>query len=349
MDSLTIPARPLRWHAGHHDALASAAAGARQALSLLLLRCLLGFLGVLGAPPHALAQAATIVEGAPVFLWGDRTPPGSEGLDLKESVEVRGSDPSRPERMLRGIGRPSLVPFLPARANGSAIIVAPGGGYTTLSYDNEGVSIARRLAAEGFAAFILKYRLPDEGHQSGRLVPLQDAQRAIRLLRHDAARWQIDPARIGILGFSAGGHLAAAAGIDFARETYPPRDALDAVSARPDFMAVIYGAASFQPLPAGSTRPESALTPRSSGTLDAIRATTPPAFLFAAADDVRVPISANIAMWQALRSAGVTAELHVMQRGGHGFGLRESAPESVRSWPDLFLIWLRAIGMQQKR
>ncbi|HSD36020.1 MAG TPA: alpha/beta hydrolase [Rhodocyclaceae bacterium] len=318
--------------------------GPKRRLSCLTL--LLSCLYLLVCSQAGNAQTPTAMEAPPVFIWGDMTPPGSEGLSLRESIEERSNNPTRPDRNFRGIGRPSLIPYPPAKSNGAAIIVAPGGGYTKLSYDNEGVSVARRFAAEGYTAFILKYRLPDEGHSMGQLVPLQDAQRAIRVLRHDAARWHIDPARIGILGFSAGGHLAAAAGIDFARETYPARDAIDALSARPDFMALLYGAASFQPQAMAAGRKMSSIAYRSSGTLDAIRSTTPPAFLFIAADDTSVPLGANIALWQALQTVGVQAELHIVQRGGHGFSLRETAAESTRSWPSLLLIWLRAIGVQ---
>ncbi|MGC3963086.1 MAG: alpha/beta hydrolase [Rhodocyclaceae bacterium] len=309
-------------------------------LVLLAFVCLPMWLKTASAQPQPLREAP------PIFIWGDLTPPGSEGLALQETIENNSNDPAKPDRNIRGVGRPSLVPFLPAKPNGVAIIVAPGGSYTKLSYDNEGLSVARRFTAEGFTVFILKYRLPNEGHKVGRLVPLQDAQRAIRVLRQDAARWHVDPARIGILGFSAGGHLAAASGIDFARETYPARDAIDAISARPDFMALLYGAAAFQPLTTATSGDESSVTHRASGTLDAIRGDVPPAFIFAAADDTRVPLSANIALWQALRAVGVKAELHIVQQGGHGFSLKETAAESARSWPDLFLIWLRAIAIQ---
>lgn len=290
--------------------------------------------------------AAPFNASSEILLWGAAVPPGSEAVTAKEQITNRSSDPERPDRTLSGIARPSLTAFLPAKPNGIALIVAPGGGYTKLAFDKEGTEVARWLTAKGFSVFVLKYRLPDEGHRAGRLVPLQDGQRAVRLLRSQAEKWHIDPKRIGVMGFSAGGHLAAATGLDFAREAYSPVDAIDTVSARPDFLALIYAAAGFRARPPeASERPESSQAYSASGTLDRVSKSAPPAFILIADDDNRVPPESNVALWQALHQAGVATELHVALRGGHGFALQESASESVRGWPASFETWIRAIGM----
>lgn len=291
------------------------------------------------------ACAAAPAPQVEIALWGDGTPPGSEGLSLSEQVvEQRDGETQEVERSVSGIGRPSLLGYLPAKPNGMAVIVVPGGSYTKLVIDKEGVRVARWLNARGISAFVLKHRLPGEGHRQGRFAPLQDAQRAIRLLRANATRWHLDPAHIGILGFSAGGHLAASLGIDFARELYPARDATDTLNARPDFMALVYGAAAF-PAADRDGLPETSRIYTAVGSLQAVTARSAPAFILIAADDARVPPDANVALWQALRRAHVPAELHIVHQGGHGFALRESAAESARGWPALFEIWLRAISM----
>ncbi|PAT00048.1 MAG: hypothetical protein BSR46_04730 [Candidatus Dactylopiibacterium carminicum] len=314
-------------------------------MSFLRTRCLLGC-ALASWLLSGVAMATPLLAHEEIPLWGAAVPPGSEALTVTEQLVNRSGDPQRPERVFSGITRPSLSAFLPAKPNGVALIVAPGGGYTRLAFDKEGVAVAQWLTAKGFSVFVLKYRLPDEGHRAGRLVPLQDGQRAVRLLRSQAEKWHIDPQRIGIMGFSAGGHLAAATGLDFARPSYAPVDAIDGLSARPDFVALIYAAAAFraQPADAGG-RPESSLAYSASGTLDRVSRNAPPTFILIAGDDARVPPESNVALWQALHQAGVAAELHVALRGGHGFGLLENASESVRSWPASFETWLRAIGM----
>lgn len=292
-------------------------------------------------------MAAPLSAHSEIPLWGAAVPPGSETVaSHTEQIINRSSDPQRPDRMFSAIARPSLSVFLPAQPNGTGLIVAPGGGYTKLSFDKEGVEVAQWLNARGFTVFVLKYRLPDEGHRAGRMVPLQDGQRAVRLLRSQAAKWRIDPQRIGIMGFSAGGHLAAATGLDFARASYTPVDAVDTLSARPDFVTLIYGAAAFRAQSADAgERPESSLAYNASGTLDRVSKNAPPTFIVIADDDARVPPESNVALWQALHQARVPVELHVLVRGGHGFALQEHASESVRGWPTSFETWLRAIGM----
>lgn len=292
-------------------------------------------------------QAAAGTQNFEIPLWGAAPAPGSEAVQLTERVEERSANPAHPDRMYRGIAQPSIIAFLPQQREGAAVVIAPGGGYTKIAYDKEGAEIARHFNTLGIAAFVLKYRLPDEGHVAGRLVPLQDGQRAIRLVRARAAEWGIDPKRIGIIGFSAGGHLAAATALEAARATYPPRDEVDALSARPDFMVLIYGAAAFNAQQNAVGIPESSLAYRASGTLASVRADAPPGFIFIAGDDARVPPEANVGLWQALRRAGVPAELHVAMRGGHAFALMPTAAPTVRTWPRLLQVWMGTLGLAQ--
>lgn len=293
-------------------------------------------------------QAAPLQPQAEISLWGNAIPPGSEGVSLNEQITDRSTDPAVPNREISGIGRPVLAAFLPQAPNGVAVVIVPGGNYTKLAYDKEGTEIAHWLNQRGITAFVLKHRLPNEGHQQGRLVPLQDGQRAIRLLRTEAARWKIDPARIGVIGFSAGGHLAASLGLEFARETYPKRDAIDTQSARPDFVALVYGAAGFKAREDAPGMTESNLAYRSVGTLDKVTPESSPTFMVIAGDDNRVAPEANVALWQALRQAKVATELHVVLKGGHGFGIGARSTPSARTWPNLFETWLTALNILQQ-
>lgn len=276
------------------------------------------------------------------------TAPGSAGLTLAESVVDLGAERGVPDRVVSGVLRPTLTAMLPARPCGAAMLVAPGGSYVRLAVDREGVAIGEWLNRLGIAAFILKSRLPCDGHAGRRDVPLQDAQRALRLIRANAESWGVDPQRIGALGCSAGGHLVATLATGSQRPVYAPVDAVDAASARPDCIVLLYPVISMGPelAHAGSRRallgdaipPDVAMaysTERSVGP------DTPPAFIAHANDDGSVPPENSLRFYLALRAVGVSAELHIFDTGGHGFGISYGSA-STRQWPVLCETWLRA-------
>lgn len=245
--------------------------------------------------------------------------------------------------------RPTLTPFLPEAglASGAAVVVFPGGGYGHLAADHEGDQVARWLNSLGIAAFVVRYRLgPSYSHPA----MLQDAQRAVRTVRHGAARWGIDPARIGVIGFSAGGHLVSTVGTHYDMELEGVGDEVDAMSARPDFMMLIYPVITMQLdhthrgsrmnlLGAEPTADlvwtmssEHQVTPR-----------TPPSFLVHTTDDAAVPVENSLGFYTALRRAGVPVEMHIFQTGRHGFGL---APEDrvLSTWAGLAERWMEQNG-----
>jgi acetyl esterase/lipase len=299
----------------------------------------------LGASAAMLAACATGPGAGGISVetfdvWpGD--PPGGEGVTAHEEIIERSKDPSKPDRAVIHVHKPTLKVFHPARADGSAVLILPGGGYQRVVLDKEGDETAMRLAQAGVTAAVLVYRLPEDGWAAGRDAPLQDAQRAMRLLRSGRVAAGVDEKRVGVLGFSAGGHLAAALALDGARRTYADVDAADAQPSRPDFAALIYAA-----YLSGSGSP--ALLKGTGAPRDLIAAAgagAPPVFLLHAADDATVPVESSVRMYQALKTAGVAAELHVFPEGGHGFGIAHATGKPVEVWPDLFLRWGRARGM----
>ena len=281
-----------------------------------------------------------------VPLWPG-TPPGGEGLNLTARIEDRSPDPNLyHDRIVTAIGAPYLKVFRPERPDGSALLVAPGGGYIRVVVDKEGFEAARRLNASGVTVFILYYRLPGEGWARAADVPLQDAQRAMRLIRGNANAYGIDQNRLGALGFSAGGHVAASLATRGNDAVYAPLDEADALDARPNFAALMYPVIT---MTAGA-HPGSRQSLLGANPTDAeieayscekhVTATTPPTFIALAADDDSVPPGPNgIAMFEALRAAKVPAELHVFEEGGHGFGLRLAKAKPASVWPDLLLHW----------
>ncbi len=280
-----------------------------------------------------------------VPLWPG-TAPGSAKLTITEKITERSTDPAKHDRIYTQIVQPTLEIYRPASPNGAAVIVAPGGGYERVVIDKEGRDTAAWLNSVGVTAFVLKYRLPDEGHEHGRDVPLQDAQRAVRVVRAHAAAWGLDAARVGFLGYSAGGHLAASVAFFADRIVYAPVDAADALSARPDFVILGYAAA-------GNKGPRPAtldgLTPRQQlmweYRIEATPGVTyPPAFLLQADDDPAVNPLDAVAIYAALKQAGTPAELHLFRRGGHGFGIRD-AQGPIARWPALCADWLKEIGV----
>ena len=269
------------------------------------------------------------------------------------------SDPSYIEKIITTDGRitrcnnvvtPDLTVFLPApeKANGAAVMICPGGGYGTLAFDHEGNAIAKWLNDNGIAGIILKYRLPSDQIMKDKSVgPLQDAQEAMRVIRRHASEWKIDPEKVGVIGFSAGGHLASTISTHYAENVY---DVKDNTSARPDFSLLIYPVISMDTLIThrGSRnnllglKPGDDLVKRFSNELQ-ITAGTPPAFLVHSSDDNAVPVMNSINYYKGLQKNKIPAELHIFQKGGHGYGLAPNGG-TESAWSGLCLKWLMQMG-----
>jgi acetyl esterase/lipase len=286
-----------------------------------------------------------------VDLWPDRVP-GMPAAPLVETVRERSTDPAYNDRIVLGISRPRLVVFRPARPNGAAVLIMPGGGYSWVVVDKEGYEMARLLAARGITAFVLFYRLPGEGWAQGPDVALADAQRAMRVIRHRARGYGIDPAKVCAMGFSAGGHVCADLLTRFATRTYGTGDAADALSARPDAAAPIYPVISMTVPEAHAGSRRNLIGEHASPALERahsphlnVPADAPPCFLLHAEDDASVPVANTLLLHGALRARAIPTEMHLFPDGGHGFGLRLARGKSVEHWPGLFLAWGRYRGL----
>lgn len=252
--------------------------------------------------------------------------------------------------------KPSLTIYLPAKekAAGTAVVIFPGGGYGHLAMDHEGHQIAQWLNSLGVAGFIVQYRHRNSGAGYGHPAPIQDAQRAIRMVRRRAAEWNVHPDRIGIIGFSAGGHLASSAGTHFQTRYSDAKDQIDQASCRPDFMILMYPVISFTEsyTHKGSRSnllgkdPDANLVESFSNEKQ-VTPETPPTFLVHADDDKGVPPENSIAFYLALRKAGVPAEMHIYEKGGHGFG-PGAGKGSVSSWMTRCADWMRGRGLLEE-
>jgi acetyl esterase/lipase len=243
---------------------------------------------------------------------------------------------------------PTITPYLPTKgtANGAAIIVCPGGSYSILASAHEGTAIAQEFNKIGVTAFVLKYRLPSDDIMADKSIgPLQDAQTAIMIVRKRAAEWGIDPAKIGIIGFSAGGHLASTAGTHFDKVVIENKEN---ISVRPDFMMLIYPVITFgEYAHTGSRANLIGKTPSAAqvelySNEKQITANTPPTFLIHAQDDKTVPVENSLMFYEGLLKNHVKAEMHLFQEGGHGFGLNNS--KSKDKWFDWAANWLDENG-----
>ncbi|HJZ96578.1 MAG TPA: alpha/beta hydrolase [Candidatus Solibacter sp.] len=245
--------------------------------------------------------------------------------------------------------KPTLTPYVVPAGHGvgTAVIVCPGGGYQTLSMDKEGSQIAQFLNSIGVTAFVLKYRLGPKYHHP---IELGDAQRAIRVVRSKAAEYRIHPDRIGIMGFSAGGHLAATAGTHFDSGNASATDPIDRAVSRPDFLILCYPVISFlNYVHQGSKRsllgenPDPRLVENLSNETQ-VTAQTPPTFLFHTNADTGVPPENSMLFYMALRKAGVPAEIHIYERGPHGVGLAQT-DQALSTWSSRLADWLRVRGL----
>lgn len=300
-----------------------------------------------GVLPGLLALPALAAGPARVPLWPD-VPPGSEGVVLEERTVERSDDPALPDRFVDGIARPFLRVYRPQRPDGRALLVVPGGGYQRVVVDKEGTALVPAFAEEaGLTLFVLYYRLPGEGHRGAADVPLADAQRAMRLVRHRAAEWGIDPASVGVMGFSAGGHVAASLATRHAEPVYAPVDEADAEDARPAYAVLVYPVIDMGTHAHPGSR-ERLLGPMPDPEQVAryslhhrVGADTPPVFLLHAQDDDVVSVENTLLFEAALRRAGIEHETHLYARGGHGFGVR-GAHGTLALWPRLAVAWIRA-------
>ena len=246
----------------------------------------------------------------------------------------------RPWVAVSNVSQPTMTVYAPSGKNtGAAVVVFPGGGYEILAIDLEGTEVCDWLTSRGITCVLLKYRVPaprsspDWGAYPQSPIALEDAQRTIGLVRLHAAEWHIDPHKIGVLGFSAGGHLVAAISTHFAQRLYPPVDAADKESCRPDFAVALYPGH----LWVDDTHFE--LNPNVPVTIQ-----TPPTFLLQAEDDHVDNVNDSLVYYIALKNAGVPVEMHLYAQGGHAFGLRRTK-SAITDWPQLAEIWLKSIGM----
>ncbi|MDF0717446.1 alpha/beta hydrolase [Muricauda sp. 334s03] len=278
-------------------------------------------------------------------LWPKTIPNQVESLE-KEVVEYTKDGII----WITNVQKPTLEVYLPAKrnANGKAVVIFPGGGYHGLAYDWEGTEIAKALNVKGIAGIVVKYRLPwSKSITKGKnMVPLQDAQRAIRLVKSKAADWNISENKIGIMGFSAGGHLASSLGTHYSDIVYQKQDEIDDLSARPDFMALIYPVIT---LGVPSTHTGSRVSLVGEDPTDEevdylsnqkhVDGETPPTFLLHAMDDEAVPVENTTMFFDALRAQKVPTTMHIYPTGGHGFSLALH-DEKLKNWIDLLFDWL---------
>jgi acetyl esterase/lipase len=244
--------------------------------------------------------------------------------------------------MFRGVIKPTLEVYLPEKekANGTAIIIIPGGSYGVVVYQGEGISTAKQFAKNGLTAFVLKYRLPDDSIMLNKTIgPLQDAQQAIKIVRENASKWGVDANRVGIIGFSAGGHLASTAATHFEK---PAIENTNNTNLRPDFQVVVYPVISMQDsLTHRDSRnnllgknPPKELKAQYSNELQ-VTTNTPPAYITHAADDKTVDVDNSIAYFETLRHHNVDVEMHIYPKGGHGFIFRQP------DWIEPLLLWMK--------
>jgi len=280
-----------------------------------------------------------------IAIWPGRAPDARpvDGPEVAGTVVDNAGKPQlvggKPWTYVDKVSQPTMTVYPPRGANtGAAVVVFPGGGYNVLAIDLEGTEVCDWLTSTGITCVLSKYRVPCEKVGPYRDCPtaLQDAQRTVGLVRARAAQWHVDPRKIGVLGFSAGGHLVVAMSTQFERRLYPAVDAADNESCRPDFAVALYPGHLAVPEKDFALNPDIRVTSR-----------TPPTFLLQAQDDPVDPIENSLVYYAALRKAGVPAEMHVYVKGGHAFGLRPTAAPITR-WPQLVETWLAAIGVTPK-
>lgn len=291
-------------------------------------------------PPRALPEMWT--KAPTVAVWPG-PPPGASSF-APQPVPA-----DAPAVFLRNVSKPDLHVFRPANPNGHALLVVPGGAYWFVSIANEGVDVAERMTALGFTVFVLTYRLPGEGWKDRSNVPLQDAQRAMRVIRSSATRYGIDASKVSVLGFSAGGHLAATLATQHAERTYDPIDAPDELDPRPFSAGLVYPVVTMEKrwthemsrnLLLGESPTDAEVAHRCPERH--IDSDTPPAFLAHAFDDDAVPVENSLMFMNAMRAASRPVEAHLLQEGKHAFGVGHPHTPSAQ-WIALYSAWLQRL------
>jgi len=294
-------------------------------------------LGLATAAPRVAAEAPLVIEVWPGAVPDEDGRIGAERSRMSPALERRQVEVTEPTRMLTDVTKPTVTVFRPARERetGTAMLIFPGGGYWNLYWELEGEEVAAWLNSVGVTGLLLKYRVPrrpDEVQGEPARRPLQDAQRALSLIRSKSAALGIDAQRIGVVGFSAGGHLAIATATRYAERTYAPVDDVDKVSCRPDFAVAVYSgylkAKEADTLAPGLQVPPSA----------------PPVFLVHGNDDIVSPPEHSVVMYLALKRAGIPTELHVYANTTHDFGVRRTG-RPYATWTDACVLWLRDQGL----
>lgn len=253
---------------------------------------------------------------------------------------------------IRMVQAPDITVYMPSKRNatGQAVIICPGGGYGTLSFSWEGTDVAKLLNSKGITAIVLKYRLPNaKSNVVPNLSPLMDAKRAMRMVRYNSAKWNINKNKVGIMGFSAGGHLASTLGTHYDEGDPASKDSIEQFSSRPDFMVLVYPVISMNKpiMHAGSRNnligntPTEDLAKLYSNELQVTKQ-TPPTFLVHATDDKSVPVENSLLFFQALKDNGIPAEMHIYPVGGHGFGLA-LGKGYLETWTERLVDWLRGL------
>ena len=303
-------------------------------------------LAALGLVSLILALPVVAAELLVVEIWPGKVPDesgdiGAERFRMSPALDRKQVEVTEPTRMITDVTKPTLTIYRPAKEKdtGTAMLICPGGGYWNLYWQLEGEEVATWLNSIGVTGIILKYRVPrrpDEPKDEPARRPLADAQRAVSLVRSRAGEWGIHPERIGIVGFSAGGHLAIATATTFDKRTYEPVDAVDKVSCRPDFAIPVYSgylkAQDKDELAPGLRVPSG----------------TPPVFLAHGGDDIISPPEHSVLMYLALKRAGVPAELHIYAGAAHDFGVRKS-DRPCSTWTESCADWLRHLGFLTRR
>ncbi len=284
----------------------------------------------------AMASVSSAADKPVIKLWPQGLPKDAKPIASDRIAEL---EAKQSKERITYVSEPTLTIYQADTtiANGCGIVICPGGGYNILAWPKEGLELAEWFNTFGVTAAVLKYRVPRRDLKRPHWEPLQDVQRAVRLMRHNAAPWQVDPNRIGVLGFSAGGHLTFMVGTHFDEETYDAVDDADQLSARPDFMCPIYAAY------LGNNYKDNVAE---IGSLVKITKQTPPTFMAVALDDTYRGVQAGLILAK-FKKAGVPAEAHIYSVGGHGYGIRPS-DQPVSTWHLRLKDWMQASGLLAK-